>query len=95
MCALCGNLGGPAHWTEDPGDARLRERLVGRILHGRGLALRTWNGNGGGYIVARPDGPSELAPSLSAVWAIAERASGEPSDPLDPALIRSLEGEDP
>ena len=93
MCALCGNLGGPAHWTDDSGDARLRERLVGRILKSRGLTLRTWNG--GGYIVARHDGPSELAPSLGAVWAIAERASGEPSDPLDPALIRSLEEENP
>lgn len=93
MCALCSNLGGPTHWTEDPGDVRLRRRLVGRILEGRGLTLRPWNG--AGYIVARRDGPSELAPSLGAVWAIAERASGQGPDPLDPALIRSLELENP
>jgi hypothetical protein len=59
------------------------------VLGSFDLRLRTWSG--AGYIVTRCDGPSELAPSLGAVWAVAERASGAPCDPLDPALIQALQ----
>lgn len=88
MCALCGTLGAPLHWTENSAEADVRDRLVGKILFAYGLSLRLWTG--GGYIVARDDGPSELVPSLQAVWALAERVSGRPCDPFDTGVTRSI-----
>ena len=88
MCAVCGSLGGRVPWTEDPGEAAAREHLVRRILATKRLALRPWPGNG--YIVVRDGGASELAPSLDALWAIVERASGRPADPLEPAILEDL-----
>jgi hypothetical protein len=88
VCALCGSFGGARHWADDATDASLRERLVSHILAGCDLSLRRWAG--GGYIIARPGGPSDLAPSLASVWAVAERASGTACDPLDPVLVDRL-----
>ena len=91
MCALCGTLGMPVHWTENSAEADVRDLLVGKVLAAYGLSLRPWTG--GGYIVVRDDGPSELVPSLHAVWALVERASGRPCDPFDPGVTRSITAE--
>lgn len=88
MCVVCGSLGGPVPWTEEPGETAAREYLIRRILSTKGLALRPWQG--AGYIVVGYAGASELAPSLAALWAVVERASGGPADPLDPVFLDDL-----
>ena len=94
MCAVCGSLDGSSHWAEDARDAVAREHLIRRILATKELGLRPWRG--GGYVVVRSGGASELAPSLSSLWAVVDRAAGQPVDPLDPAFLdRLARGMDP
>ena len=89
MCSLCGVLQNE-HWA-DAGSGRrarvIRAVLLDRILAHSGLALREWAGQ---YVVADGKGRSEIAADLAGVWAAAERLTGKPLDPLDPALVEAL-----
>jgi|GraSoiStandDraft_55_1057291.scaffolds.fasta_scaffold91128_2 hypothetical protein len=107
MCVLCGAFITEVHWTERRllasrvgGDGmdemeRRRERLrrakiVNRVLAHDGLSFHDdWSATT--YVVADRKGASELVQSLGQLWAAAERLTGRPLDPLDLALIESLE----
>ena len=105
MCALCGVLGGPGHWTEAaprpglfaPGvDAvqRRRERAhriacASRILKHYGLTLSDWQASS--YVLSTATGKTELVDNLGHLWPAAEKLLGRPCDPLDPDLIVRLD----
>jgi hypothetical protein len=94
MCSLCAVLG-PAHWAEEGSGRReriLRVRLINRLLLNAGLRLDDWNGSI--YLLRDRKGRSEVVSDLGGMWSAAERLAGRPLDPLDPALLRSLEGHD-
>ena len=104
MCALCGVLGAADHWTEavarpgvfTPGAdplARRRERarrlmLANRVLAHYRMNISDWHGTA--FILATATGKSEIVGDLSHLWAAAERLTGRPCDPLDPALLSGL-----
>ena len=96
MCALCGVLGGKAHWTEplaregvyvrsaDPA-ARRRERTrriaeANLILNLFGLSLEDWQADS--YVLRTRTGTTEVVGDLAALWPAAERLAGRPLDPL-------------
>jgi hypothetical protein len=105
MCALCGVLGGPGHWTDAaarPGvftlniDAaqRRRERshrivCASRVLAYYGLTLSDWQASS--YVLSTATGKTEIVDNLGHLWATAEKLLGSPCDPLDPDLIVRLE----
>jgi hypothetical protein len=105
MCALCGVLGGSDHWTDPvarPGvfsrnsDAaeRRRERMrrvqsANRVLKLFGLRLKDWQGSA--FLLSTATGKTEIVDHLAHLWIKAERLTGRHCDPLDPALIASLE----
>ncbi len=105
MCALCGILGAPAHWTDEaarPGVftpntdplARRRERarrvrLAGRILRAYGLSISDWQGVS--YVLSSATGKTELVADFGHLWPAAERLSGRSCDPLSPDLLRHLQ----
>lgn len=106
MCAFCAAVGaGEAHWTEAGTDAghaaegesgrarylgRLRRvALVNAILDHYGCEARDWAGNQ--YVVSSRAGRSALVAHLPQVWAAAEEIVGRPLDPLDPALLDTLQ----
>jgi hypothetical protein len=107
MCALCGVLGGPEHWTDAvarPGvftrntdaAARRRERLhrvaaANRVLKHFGMNLVDWQGNA--FLLSTATGKTEIVDNLAHLWLTAERLRGRPCDPLDPALMARLESE--
>ena len=108
MCALCGVLGGDGHWTDAaarPGvftrnvDSlqRRRERLhrvacARRVLGQWGLSLSDWQGTA--YLLSTATGKTELVDNMIHLWATAEKLTGRPCDPLDPAVIGRLEAMD-
>jgi hypothetical protein len=100
MCSLCGILGADGHWTDavaDPGagqGTRRQERLQRCALANRVLAhyrLTLADFEGRSYVLRSATGRFELVPDLAGMWAGAERLAGRPCDPLDPALIATLE----
>jgi hypothetical protein len=107
MCALCGVLGGPEHWTDAvarPGiftrntdaAARRRERLhrvaaANHVLKHFGMSLADWQGNV--FVLSTATGKTEVVDNLAHLWPSAERLLGWPCDPLDPSLIERMESE--
>lgn len=108
MCALCGVLGGPEHWTDaapragvftrtaDPLQRR-RERMArvacaGRVLAFYRLSLRDWQGTS--FVLSSATGKSEIVEDMAHLWAAAEKLLGRPCDPLDPRLIAHLQARD-
>jgi hypothetical protein len=107
MCALCGVLGGPEHWTDAaarPGiftrntdaAARRRERLhrvaaANRVLKHFGMRLADWQGNA--FVLSTTTGKTEIVDNLAHLWLSAERLLGRQCDPLDPDLIAPMENE--
>jgi len=105
MCALCGVLGGPDHWTDAaarPGiftrntDAasRRRERTrrvaaANRVLQHYRMTLSDWQGSA--FMLSTATGKTELVENLAHLWAAAERLLGRKCDPLDEELIAGLE----
>jgi hypothetical protein len=107
MCALCGVLGGPEHWTDPvarPGvfvastdaAARRRERTrrvatANRVLKHYGLTLADWQG--ASFVLGTRTGRTEMVESLAHLWPAAERLLGRPCDPLDETLVACLEAD--
>jgi hypothetical protein len=90
MCALCGVLLSD-HWAEQEGGRRgraLRVGLVNRILDHFGLHLDDWAGRV--YVLRDRKGHAAVVDNLGTLWAEAERLTGAPLDPLDPALVHAL-----
>ncbi len=105
MCALCGVLGGPKHWTDaaarpgaftrstDPA-VRRRERLnrvaaANRVLAHYRLTLADWQGCA--FVLSTATGKAEIIDNLAHLWIAAERLLGRPCDPLDSDLIALME----
>src|SRR6266851_4213523 len=105
MCALCGVLGGPEHWTDavprpgvftrntDPASRR-RERMqrvaaVNQILKYYRLTLADWQASA--FILSTATGKTELVNDLTHLWIAAERLLGRACDPLDKELIAMME----
>ncbi len=106
MCALCGVLGGVGHWTDAvarPGVftrtatpvERRRERAArvaqaNRILRHYRLSLADWQGTS--FLLSTATGKTEIVDDLTHLWSSAEKLTGRPCDPLDPALLAELAG---
>ena len=104
MCSLCGMLGGANHWTDtssNPGsfggranqvtwhrERQDRTRLINRIVRRYGLTVSDWSGNA--FVIRSHTGKTMIAENLSQIWDAAEKITGAPCDPLDPALIGAL-----
>ena len=107
MCALCGVLGGPEHWTDAiarPGvftrntdaTSRRRERMnrvtaANRVLKHYRMNLADWQGTA--FVLSTATGKSEIVDNLAHLWMTAERLLGQPCDPLDEELIGLMERE--
>jgi len=97
MCALCGVLL-EQHWAEqDPAEQRagrrarvFRVKLANRVLGHFGLRLDDWSGRM--YVLSDRKGRTTVVENLGVLWVEAERLAGRPLDPLDPALVASLDG---
>jgi hypothetical protein len=105
MCALCGVLGGAGDWTDAatrPGVftrnvgslERRRERVnrvacAQRVLGFYGLTLSDWQASS--FVLSTLTGKTEIVDNLTHLWAVAEKLTGRPCDPLDPKLIERLE----
>ncbi len=105
MCALCGVLGGDGHWTDAAARPGIYTRNVGslerrrerinrvacaqRVLDHYRLTLSDWQSSS--FVLSTATGKTEIVENLTHLWAAAERLTGRPCDPLDPALIRELE----
>ena len=105
MCALCGVVGAPEHWTEaharpgaftpntDP-TARRRDRArrlvsANRVLCHFGLKLSDWRANA--FVLSTRTGKSAIVHGFSKLFPAAEALVGKSLDPLDPALLSKLE----
>ncbi len=96
MCSFCGALGGRGHWSDSLADSaeRVRERtlrlrLASRVLAAYGVKLAPFEGDA--YAVTGKTPTAERADHLVALWPLVERVSGKVVDPLDPALVASLD----
>ena len=90
MCALCGVLLNE-HWAEQDGGRRarvFRVALLNRVLEHFGLRLDDWGSRV--YVLRDAKGRSAVVEDLGAIWAEAEKLTGSPLDPLEPALLASL-----
>jgi hypothetical protein len=90
MCSLCGVMN-KEHWADQGDDRRariFRARALGRVLGHHGLTVDAWAP--GVYVLRDHKGGTALVGDLPALWIEAERLSGRPLDPLDPALLASL-----
>jgi hypothetical protein len=105
MCALCGVLGGPGHWTDSASheaafpnraettrraERQRRVRLANAVLGHYGLALTDWTG--ASYGLATRTGRTAMVDNLTELWAAAEDLTGGGCDPLDEALLARLGG---
>src|ERR1700738_1883972 len=107
MCALCGVLGGPEHWTDAiarPGvftrntDAAARRRGRVKPVGGgnRGLSphrmnLADWQGSA--FVLSTATGKTEIVDNLAHLWMASERLLGRSCDPLDEELVALMERE--
>lgn len=105
MCSLCAALGGSRNWTDAAGQAAfaktgrpisLREErgrrvaLLNAILGRYSLTISDWGGNS--YVLGNFSGQTANMYTLGGIWNDADRLASEPCDPLDPALIATLNG---
>ncbi len=94
MCANCGFPAAPGHWTEAGADlssdrlqARFRRAsLLRAVLRKHGLTAHD-DGSTPGITISTQTGNHEIVPDLAAVWAVAERLTGRPVDPLGPEYV--------
>lgn len=94
MCSACGFPAAPGHWTE-AGSPTAHDRLRAKfrraevlqnVLHSYGLKVFE-GGEIPGIQVSTMSGSQSIVRDLDEVWALAERISGGPVDPLDPRFI--------
>ena len=94
MCANCGFPEAPGHWTEAGAEItadRMRARykratLLRAILRPAGLTAHE-DGATPGITISTLTGNQEIVPDLAAVWAVVERLTGKPIDPLSPEYL--------
>ena len=94
MCSACGFPAAPGHWTE-AGAATAHDRLRGRMRRAQVLqtvlplyGLKAFDGGEvPGIQISTLSGSQSILRNLDEVWALAEKVSGGPVDPLDPRFI--------
>jgi len=94
MCSACGFPAAPGHWTE-AGAATAHDRLRGRMRRAQVLqtvlplyGLKAYDGGEvPGIQISTLSGSQAILRNLDEVWALAEKVSGGPVDPLDPRFI--------
>lgn len=94
MCSACGFPAAPGHWTE-AGAATAHDRLRGRMRRAQVLqtvlplyGLKAYDGGEvPGIQISTLSGSQSILRNLDEVWALAEKVSGGPVDPLDPRII--------
>ena len=105
MCSLCGVLGGNEHWADAvarPGvftrntdriDRRReranRVRIANQVLTPFGMTLSDWQDSA--FLLSTRTGKTEIIEDLGHLWPTAERLCGRPCDPLDEAVMASME----
>ena len=101
MCGFCGAFGNEEHWSSGTGmkdasnlDGRraTRERIqqINHVLDHYHLSATSWHNTS--YLIQGATGKQAVVNSLSGIWAEAEVLCNENIDPLDPLLLRRLEG---
>ena len=101
MCSLCGILGGRGHWTESASSPEVfagrtevhtagrerqqRTRILNVVLGHYGLSVSDWTA--GKSVLRSATGRTALVDNVGELWPAAERLTGRPLDPLDPALL--------
>lgn len=96
MCANCGFPATVGHWTEAGNDTsfdrmRARMRRIGvlrRVLAPVGLTADD-DGQTPGVTISTRTGRHEMAEDLADVWAVVERMTGRPLDPLAPEFTEA------
>lgn len=94
MCSACGFPAAPGHWTEAGASTahdRLRTRfrrveVLQNVLPAYGLKAYD-GGEIPGIQLSTMTGSQTIVRDLDEVWALAEKVSGGPVDPLDPRFI--------
>jgi hypothetical protein len=106
VCALCGMLGGQAHWSESDAaptafaaraeahtrqrERQTRVRLLNAVLRHYGLTVTLWAANS--YLLSTRTGRTEIVDDLAHLWTTAERLSSKRCDPLDDQLLGAMGG---
>jgi hypothetical protein len=104
MCALCGMLGGKAHWSDSAsapgafagrtelqtraGERQARVRILNAVVKYYGVAVKDWSGTA--YLLTGATGRTAIVNTLGEFWSAAERISGRTFDPLDETYLASL-----
>ena len=65
-----------------------RAAVTNKVLHHYGLKVSDWSGTK--YVLRDGKGRSELVQDLGSLWPAAQKLTGRPIDPLDPALHAAL-----
>ena len=65
-----------------------RAAVTNEVLRHYGLKVSDWSGTK--YVLRDGKGRSELVQNLGSMWPVAQRLTGRPLDPLDPALQAAL-----
>lgn len=98
MCGLCGAFAGTDHWAAGTAGAaaggtptaerRARAASANAVLGLYGLTLEEWAGK---FTLRSRTGRMAVVEHFGALWPEAEKLCGQACDPLDPAVISSLE----
>ena len=65
-----------------------RAAVTNKVLRHYALKVSDWSGSK--YVLRDGKGRSELVQDLGSMWPVAQRLTGRPLDPLDPALQAAL-----
>ncbi len=104
MCALCGVLGGKAHWSDSASapavfagrsepQTRMRERqarvrILNVVLKHHSVVLKDWSGNA--YLLTSRTGRTAIVDTVGDIWPAVERISKRICDPLDEGYLSTL-----
>ena len=104
MCSLCGILAGRGHWTESASSPEVfagrtetytagrerqqRTRILNVVLGHYALSVSDWTA--GRSVLRSATGRTAIVDNVGELWTQAQRLTGRPVDPLDPALLSAL-----
>lgn len=81
----------PVEYQRDRRRDRIhRAALTNEVLRHYGLRIQEWSGSK--YLLRDNKGRTEIVQDLGSLWPAAEKLSGRPLDPLDPAMQATLTG---
>jgi hypothetical protein len=104
VCSLCAALGGSRFWADAAGhesfsrdggklsiraERQERVRILSRIAAFYGVSIRDWGGSS--YMLESESGRRANVYTLNGIWSQLEELSDKPCDPLEPALLSTLD----